>query len=293
MGRTATLLSDPENAFGDIAPTLSSADIAILNLETAVTDRGSPQPKTYTFRAPATAFDALRSAGVDVVSLANNHALDYGQTGFTDTLDHAERAGFPVVGAGRDALSAHAPWITTVRGTRIAVLAFSQIQELSSTWVATATRPGLAMAMEVEAALTAVAEARKQADLVIVYNHWGTERDACPTSRQQTFAQQLADAGVDIVVGSHAHTLQGEGFLGQTYVAYGLGNFLWYVSKSPATSETGVLRLTITGTAVTRREFVPAIVSATGQPDPLTGSAATALVNRFDELRDCADLAAA
>ncbi|NNJ63272.1 MAG: CapA family protein [Dactylosporangium sp.] len=288
-GRTARLLNTPATAFGPIASVLAEADLTILNLETAVTTRGTPEPKTYRFRAPPATFEALRAAGIDAVSLANNHTLDYGQVGFADTLAAAERAEFPVFGAGRNAAEANAPWITTVRGTRIAVLGFSQIRSFASTWVATDTRPGMAMAWDVERAVAAVAAARLQADLVIVYNHWGKERDGCPTVIQQEFAGHLARAGADLIIGSHAHTLQGDGFLGSAYVAYGLGNFLWYGSS--ASTETGVLRLTVRGRSVLTQELVPAVVSGTGQPVVLTGASATKLTQRFAGLRACAGLA--
>lgn len=287
-GRTAALLRDPAGAFGPVAEVLSAADLAVVNLETAITERGTPEPKTYVFRAPATAYEALRGAGIDAVSLANNHALDYGRIGLTDTLDSAEKAGFPTFGAGRDIKQAYAPHIVEVRGTRIALLGFSQIRDLAANWAAGDNRSGIAMAWDSDRALAAVAEARQRADLVIVFNHWGQEGDSCPSADQKRFAGKLADAGVDLIIGAHAHVLQGDGWLGKTYVAYGLGNFLWYgTSRS---TETGVLRLTTRGRTVLKSELVPAVVSATGQPVPLTGAAANRVSDRFASLRRCAGL---
>jgi Bacterial capsule synthesis protein PGA_cap len=138
MDRTAKLLADPATAFGpSITPLLSAADVTTLNLETAVTDRGSPQPKQFHFRTNPSAFDALRSAGVDAVTIANNHILDYGRIGLTDTLAAAKAKDFPVYGAGDNAAAAWTPWVTTVRGTRIAYLGVSDVQELASSWIAT------------------------------------------------------------------------------------------------------------------------------------------------------------
>ncbi|MEH1128644.1 CapA family protein [Micromonospora sp. CPCC 206061] len=287
-GRTARLLREPATAFGATIPLLSSADLAIVNLETAVTTRGRPEPKQYHFRAPTSTYAALRGAGIDAVSLANNHALDYGQVGLLDTLDSAKRATYPVFGAGRNTTEAHQPWITNVRGVRVAVLGFSQIRMLASTWAARDDRPGIAMAWNVQRAVAAVAAARRDADLVIVFNHWGQEGNECPTSDQKRFAGKLAAAGADIVVGTHAHTLQGDGWLGETYVAYGLGNFLWYGNS--ASTQTGVLRLTVRGRQVVRNELVPAVVSSSGQPVPLTGAAAKRQRDRFADLRRCTGL---
>src|SRR5262245_26260858 len=182
MERTALLLKNPATAFGPIASVLSSTDLTIVNLETAITTRGTPEPKTYHFRTVPTALDAIRAAGIDAVSLANNHTLDYGQVGLADTLDAVRAANFPAFGAGHNAAEAYAPWLTTVRGVRVAVLGFSQIFDLADSWKATDTRPGIAMAHDVARATAAVAAARKQADLVVVFNHWGTEGDSCPNA---------------------------------------------------------------------------------------------------------------
>jgi poly-gamma-glutamate synthesis protein (capsule biosynthesis protein) len=290
-GRTAPLLANPATAFGAIKPVLQAADLTMVNLETAITDRGTPEPKQYHFRAPVTVFEAVRGAGVDVVTLANNHVLDYGQVGFTDTLDNARRADFPFVGVGRNAAEAYTPLYTTVKGVKIALLAFSQVHELEYTWAAKEDRPGVAMALELARATGAVATARKNADLVIVFNHWGQEGNSCPTSEQKTFAAKIAAAGADLIIGSHAHTLQGDGWMGRTYVAYGLANFLWYGDSF--STETGVLKLTVEGRKVVKNEFVPAVVSVTGQPIPLKGDEAAKVKQRYAGLRQCAGLAAA
>jgi poly-gamma-glutamate synthesis protein (capsule biosynthesis protein) len=235
------------------------------------------------------AFDAVRAAGVDVVTMANNHVLDYGQVGLADTLASGRRAGFPLVGIGRNAAEAYAPWVTTVRDTRIAVVAFSQVHELEFAWAARDDRPGVAMAVDTARAVAAVRAARAAADLVIVFNHWGQEGNSCPTGEQKTFAARLAAAGADVIIGSHAHTLQGDGWLGRTYVAYGMANFLWYGDSF--STDTGVLRLTVRNRSVVRNEFLPAVVSGSGQPVRLRADAAAVVAKRYAGLRKCAGLA--
>jgi poly-gamma-glutamate synthesis protein (capsule biosynthesis protein) len=291
MGRTASLLTDPASAFGPIADTLRGADVAMVNLETSVTDRGTPEPKQFHFRAPASAFDAVKAAGVDVVTIANNHSLDYGQVGLGDTLDNARRAGVPAIGAGRDATEAYTPWVTMVRGTKIAFVAVSQIHELEFSWAAKDNRPGVAMAVDVARAAAAVRAARAEADVVVVYVHWGQEGNSCPTGEMKTFAAQMAAAGAAIVLGTHAHLLLGEGHLGSTYVAYGLGNFLWWRDDA-FSNDTGVLRLTLHDGTVARSELVPASISrTTGQPLPLSGPEADRIVKKFGDLHSCTGLA--
>jgi poly-gamma-glutamate capsule biosynthesis protein CapA/YwtB (metallophosphatase superfamily) len=287
-GRTLPLLDEPGTAFGPFADVFADADFTMVNLETAVTERGTPEPKTFLFRAPPAAYDALHAAGVDVVSLANNHTLDYGQVGLLDTLDHAEAAGMPYVGAGRDAGGAYAPYVTTVGATRLAVLGFSQVWELADRWAATDSRPGIAMAHDTDRAAAAVAAAAANADVVVVYMHWGQEGNPCPTGEMRAFAELMADSGADIVLGTHAHVLMGDGWIGSTYVHWGLGNFLWY--STSRSTDSGVLRLTLRDHEVRRVEFLPGVVSDTGQPVPVTGAVREALLARLARAAECAGL---
>ncbi|GAA1791887.1 CapA family protein [Planosporangium flavigriseum] len=290
MDRTADLLTDPASAFGPIASTLKDADVSMVNLETAVTDRGTPESKQFHFRAPAAAFDAVRGAGVDVVTIANNHSLDYGKVGLTDTLDNARKAGVPAIGAGHNAAEAYAPWVANVRGTRIAFVAVSQVHELEYSWAAKEDRPGVAMAVDLARSAAAVRAARAVADVVVVYAHWGQEGNNCPTAEMKTFASRMADAGATIVLGTHSHLLLGDGWMGKTYVAYGLGNFLWWRDDA-FSNDTGVLRLTLRGGTVTRSELVPASISrTTGQPLPVSGTEADEIGKKFADLHPCTGL---
>jgi poly-gamma-glutamate capsule biosynthesis protein CapA/YwtB (metallophosphatase superfamily) len=288
-GRTARLLNDPATAFGPVAAVLKSADFTAVNLETAVTSGGTPQPKTYHFRTVPAAFTALRDAGVSLVTMANNHVLDYGQAGLADTLAAARAARFPYVGIGTDAAAAWAPYVTTVKGMRIAVIGVSQVAELASSWVATPGRPGEANAIDLGRTLAAVRAARRLAPTVIVFMHWGTEGQACPDPNQLSLARRLAAAGASIIIGAHAHMLQGSGWLGRTFVAYGMGNFLWW--ENSYSTATGVLELTLRPHAPLTARFIPAVVSGTGQPLVEHGAAARRAAAHYDSLRACAELA--
>jgi poly-gamma-glutamate capsule biosynthesis protein CapA/YwtB (metallophosphatase superfamily) len=291
--RAAALLDDPATAFGPIRGVLAAADLAVVNLETAVTTGGTEQPKKYHFRAPATAYAAVKAAGVDAVSVANNHTLDYGPVGLADTLAAAAAAGVPAFGAGPSAAQAYAPWLTEVRGTRLAVLGFSQVHELETTWNATGERPGVAHARDRARAVAAVRAARAQADLVVVFMHWGREGSQCPTAEMVSFASAVAEAGADLIVGTHAHLLLGDGWLGRTYVAYGLGNFLWWWNDAYS-NDTGVLRVTVRERRVAAAELVPAYISRqTGQPLPVTGAEAARITGKFAALRACTGLGSA
>jgi hypothetical protein len=286
--RTRRLLADPATAFGSITSVLKSADFTAVNLETAVTSRGTPQPKTYHFRTTPRAFTALRDAGVDLVTMANNHVLDYGQTGLADTLAAAKAARFPHVGIGPNAAAAWAPYVTTVNGVRIAIIGVSQVAELASSWVATGTRPGEANAINLSRTLAAVRAAKRLARVVIVFMHWGTEGQACPDPAQLALAPKLAHTGASIIVGAHAHMLQGSGWLGHSFVAYGVGNSLWW--EHSYSTATGVLELTLHPRRPLTPHFLPAVVSRTGQPVILHGARARQAAAHYASLRTCAGL---
>jgi poly-gamma-glutamate capsule biosynthesis protein CapA/YwtB (metallophosphatase superfamily) len=289
-GRTTKLLRHPATAFGPIASLLRSADLTVVNLETAVTSGGQPQPKYYHFRTRPAAFTALRDAGIDVANMANNHVLDYGRTGLADTLAAARRAHFPVLGIGASAAAAWSPHVVTVKGVKIAFLGVSQVSELASSWVATNHRSGEAHAINLHRTLAAVRAARNVADVVIVIMHWGTEGQACPDANQLALAPRLARAGANVIVGSHAHVLQGSGWLGRTFVAYGMANFLWW--EASYSTSTGVLLLTLYRHGPVSSRFVPATVSATGQPIVDTGPAARQARAHYRSLRACTRLSA-
>ncbi|MDI2132675.1 CapA family protein [Yinghuangia seranimata] len=283
-----------ETALGPISKTLGQADIAMVNFESAITERGTPEDKTYHFRAPATALKELQKSGIDVVTMANNHAVDYGPVGLQDSLAAVKNPPIPVVGIGPDATSAYRPWITDVRGTKVAVLAASQVQDITNQrYAAGPAKPGIASALQADRLVKAVKDAKAQAPVVVVYLHWGIEGDKCPSADQKGLAKKLADAGATAVVGTHAHVMQGAGMLGGTYVGYGFGNFLWYgTSPYPDSNDTGVTTLTITDGKVVKEAFAPASVDSRGVPVPQTGAEAKRIADRRDSLRPCTGLAA-
>lgn len=292
-GFLASRLNDPATAIGPMGAILSQADLAMVNLETAVTTRGTPQSKQYTFRAPPAAFTALKAAGVDVVTMANNHALDYGPGSVPDALSAADRVGMPVVGLGMNARQAYAPWITTIKGQRIAFLAASAVIDpaLVSAWSAGPGHPGVATAIDGHnaALVSAVTAVRPHVDTVVVNLHYGKDLTPCPTQIQRTLAHDLVTAGADIVVGQHAHILLGGGYRGSAYIDYGLGNFEFYAIGTGPTADTGVLLLTADGRHITNPRWVPGRI-VNGLPTPTTSIDATHASDTWQRLRRCTGL---
>lgn len=283
-------LTSPRTALGPTIPWLKRADFTMVNLETAITTRGTKEPKQYNFRAPASAFAALKAAGVDAVTMANNHGVDYGQVGLADTLAAIKRSKFPVVGIGKNAEEAYRPYYVSVKGTRLAVIGATQVLDdnLITAWTATDDHPGLASAKNAPRLVRAVREARGHADAVIVYLHWGQELQPCPLPRQKQLANQLVRAGADVIVGGHAHVPLGGGYLHGRYVDYGMGNFFFYAA-SGKTAASGILELKLSGRKVLSAAWRPATISG-GVPRMLTGADRTQAVARWNALRACTGL---
>jgi hypothetical protein len=293
-GRTTARLANPATAFGVSAAVLANADLTMVNLETAIAVGGRPEQKSFTFQAPPAALTALADAGVDLATMANNHGADYGLAGLHQTLAAISRSGFPVIGIGADAAAAYTPFYRTVNGVRIAIVAASQVQdETLAHFSATDTGPGIANAYS-DRLLAEVRTARAHADVVIAYLHWGTEYQSCPNADQQALADRLAAAGVSAIVGTHAHVLQGAGWRPDGhYVAYGLGNYFWWLSFGNAQDDNGVLRLTFSNGRVSAAQFVPSELDDQGISPPATGANALRIKDEFDHARQCANLLAA
>lgn len=282
-------LDDPATALYPISEHLSAADLTMVNLETAITEGGTPAPgKEFLFRAPASALDALSEAGVDVATVANNHGMDYGLDGLADTLSNGEASDVALVGAGNDIEEAYAPHVAEVNGQTVAMFGATDVLDdhLMAEWTAGEGKPGMASTKGEmkQHMLDAVAETAGQYDNVVVFLHWGLEGSHCPLPHAPTLAQELVDAGATAVVGGHAHVLSPGGFLGDSYVHYGLSNFVFYNFSGP-TAETGVLTLTFDQGSVTGADWLPAQIQG-GVPVPYEGAAADTAAQTWIDMRN-------
>jgi poly-gamma-glutamate synthesis protein (capsule biosynthesis protein) len=275
MDRTlARLQADPATVFGSAAAVLRAADITMVNLETAITTGGDPQDKEFVFRAPPVALTALKDAGIDVATEANNHGADYGESGLTDTLAAIKASGFPVIGIGADQAQAFAPYTRTVNDAKVAIIAADQVQDETTLRLFSAGphSPGVANAFS-PLLLDAVRAAKAHGYVVIVYVHWGTEYVVAPNADQRMLADELAQAGASAVIGTHAHVLQGGGWRSDgVYVAYGLGNYLWWRSFGNNQDDNGVLTLTFRDGKVIADDFNASHLDQNGVPVPATGA---------------------
>lgn len=264
----ASVLARGENPLAALRSVFRQSDLTVVNLETAVTTSGVAADKSFTFRADPALLPALREVGVDVVSLANNHALDYGSEALAETLERSRTAGLWTVGAGADADEAYAPAILDTPGGTVAVVGLSRVLP-DTAWMAAGGRPGLASAYQLEPAVQAVAAAREAADFVVVTIHWGQERALCPDGNQLRLADALVAAGADVVAGHHSHVLGGIQQFEGAVVAWSLGNFLFASRPGPG-RDTVILLVELTETAATW-QIVPAVITADGTTVPARG----------------------
>jgi poly-gamma-glutamate synthesis protein (capsule biosynthesis protein) len=287
------LKADPAHVLAPVTPVLSGADLAVVNLETAITERGAPVPgKNFHFRSPAASFTALKAAGIDAVNMANNHSLDYGPVGLLDTFEAIAASKVAVFGIGHDAAEAYRPYRTTIKGQRIAILGANDWLEepLIPAWSATDTQPGVAFSIDRLRLVTAVKSVRPEVDTLVVFLHWGTEQTICASAEQKALAQALVGAGADIIVGSHAHRVFGAGRVGTSLIAYGLGNFVYW-REDGESGRSGVLIVEATGRQVDSYSWIPARIKR-GVPVPQSGDAAAVDLAEWQRRRICSGLPA-
>ena len=260
----ATLLQNGGNLESSIAPDLlaemKSADIMMINNEFPYSDRGMPIPeKQFTFRASPASVSYLNDMGVDIVSLANNHAYDYGEEALLDTLQVLKDAGIPYVGAGINEKEASAPVYFIINNMKIAIISATQIERLDNpdTKEATESSPGVFRCWNGEKLLQKIQEAKAESDFVIVYVHWGTENQEATDWAQDKQAVELTEAGADLIIGDHPHILQKIDVINGVPVIYSLGNF-WFNSRP---IDTGMMKVTLSEEGLQSFQFIPCLQS--------------------------------
>lgn len=245
-GRVAPILEEMgyQYPFQHVKGLFDQADLTMLNLETAVSLRGEAEEKQFAFRSHPDLVKGMAWAGVDIVTLANNHTLDYGHAALHDTFQYLQEYGIDYVGAGSNQNEAYSARVFEINGTRIAYLGFSRVLPTVD-WYATENRPGLASGYQVDRMLSIVEDVKSESDLCIVYIHWGRELEDQPQEADRAIAYQLIDAGADLIIGAHPHVLQGMEWYNGKLIAYSLGNFIFTTSYQEVARQSGVLLVDI------------------------------------------------
>src|SRR5262245_2469755 len=239
-------------------------DLTVINHECPSTDIVAPLAKTFVFRCDPGALDEAAEAGIDVASLANNHAFDQGPEGLIDSVRNLRRAGIVPIGAGASQEDADAPRYVDVNGWKIGLVGVGQVIDPDSQ-VAVGDEIGTAVGHDFPRALEAIEEAAERADLVIVVIHWGVELDTQPRDYQVEEARRMIDAGADVIFGHHAHRLQPMDTYKGRPIFYGLGNFVW-PSFSAEGSTTAVARVLVRPNGSLVGRLLPATIVSDGHP---------------------------
>ena len=279
--------------FAEVKPLFAGADLVVVNLECPFTARGAPIPKNFNFRARPSTVEVLVDAGVRAVSLANNHLMDYGPDGVADTLATLDAAHIAHFGAGRTLAEARKPAVVEVGGLRIAFLGYltlgSAHPEPAAIW-ATETTAGVAghpsdWKVVERMVREDVAAARKEADLVIPFFHWGREGSKGPEDYQRALAKAAVEAGAAAVLGSHPHVLHGMELIGRVPVVYSLGNFVFGGNWNPRDKDSVLVKARFDRSGYLGAELLPIRTDRYPdrpvQPYPLAGADAEAVLQRL------------
>lgn len=271
LGRTIGELIETEgieSPFLYTAETLNLADITVGNLECPISTRGTAAEKTYTFRAPLAAGDSLAYAGFDLVSLANNHILDYGTVALEDTMTTLADNNILSVGAGMDESEAYQPVFIEKNGLRLAFLAFMDIPLTEDfdylSWEAGVDQPGVAWA-HADKISESVQQAKQEADIVIVLVHNGYEIVETVSADQQEVAKLAIDSGASLVIGSHPHVLQRIEEYNDGLIVYSMGNFVFDNFLFPP-NYSAILSVELSPEGVESYELIDVVVQLDGVP---------------------------
>lgn len=256
---------------GEMREYLKSADLTLANLENPVLKNAVWHPEGTTFNGDLRLLPLLEQAGIDGVTLGNNHVLDAGVPGLSETLGHLERAGISHAGAGMDLASAREPMIFDLGDTKIGVLSYQDVPSYEWAWATDGTA-GTAP-LKADVLREDVRRLESRVDLVVVMPHWGKEYTATPEPGQVDFAREAIDAGADLVVGGHAHWAKGMEVYRERPVFYGVGNFLFDQVWSEETSTGIFAEITLYQDRVIQARPVPFIVLDYAQPNFLVPEA--------------------
>lgn len=217
----------------DLIAEMQNADLCMINQEFPFGVGGTQAPdKQYTFKVDPKYTSVFLDMGVDIVSLANNHTLDFGQDVLSQTFVALDEAGIAYVGAGETIERAKAWETYDIKGTKVAVLSASRVIPVVD-WNIYNAQPGVFCTYDPNPLIEQIALAEEEHDLTVVYVHWGVEREPYPEEYQRTMAQQYIDAGADLVIGSHPHVIQGVEYYKDVPIVYSLGNYIFNNSNKP------------------------------------------------------------
>mgnify|MGYP001324536847 CR=1 FL=1 len=268
--------------FKKVADWLADVDIAFGNLETPLTPGRRILTGEMVFRADSTLAATLARYNFSVLSLANNHTMNFGSAGMLDTVAALEQVGISPVGGGRDTEAASAPAFVERKGLRFAFLAYNDDDVVPDNYAAQAGKPGTNF-MSVEKVRDAVREAKEEADFVIVSMHSGTEYEADHGQRQEEFARAAIDAGAEIVLGHHPHVVQDVEIYKGKYIFYSFGNFIFDQMWSQETRQGLGAKIYFSRSGVSRIALYPLRIDDYAQPNLVSNEEGRKILERLQQ----------
>ncbi len=274
-----------DHPFNGVKKEVVGSDIALANLESPIAESGEEYSgKKFRFRAEPQVAHAIRAAGFNLVTLANNHSMDFGGKALAETLRHLSDNGITSIGAGENLSEARKMALYAIKGKKIAFLGYSLTQPVE--FFAGQNRPGTAPGYE-KFVTADIIRARSQADYVIVSFHWGKEATATVQAYQRTAAHKAIEAGADVIIGHHPHVLQGVERYRSGIIFYSLGNFT-FASNSAVADVSAMIRLKL-GDTRREAEILPLDVlhrRVGFQPQVLTGKRGAAVIATLNDLSE-------
>lgn len=238
----------------DVVDIMNSADVMVANNEFTISNRGSKMPKKYyTFRAKPERLSIYEEMGVDLVTLANNHIFDYGEDAFLDALGHLDEYNMPYIGAGRNLEEASRPYYFIVNGYKIGFVNATRAEKYILTPGATNDTPGVFRCYDPTNFINVISEVKKNCDFVVALVHFGKEDSTDLEEVQIETSKMYIDAGADLIVGSHAHILQGIDFYNGKAIVYNLGDFIF----NHESKDTAIFELKINDDGSFEYNFIP------------------------------------
>jgi poly-gamma-glutamate synthesis protein (capsule biosynthesis protein) len=268
--------------FEYVAGLLSEADLTFGNLESPISSLGTAvKGKEVTLRAAPQTVGSIKKAGIDVVSLANNHAMDYGEAALMETMDILAHNGIIYTGAGANSAAARRPASFEINGIKVLFLAYSY--RFHMVVEAQQEHPGVAIARG-EDVRSDIEKAKECADIVIVSFHWGWEYSDHPDKETRELAHLAVESGANLVIGHHPHVIQGVEAYRGGLICYSLGNFI-FDQRGTRTRRGLILRCSIGRSGVQRGELLPVVIDALNlQPSLAAGEVAESILTELKRL---------
>ena len=263
----------------EILAEMQNADIMMVNHEFQFSTRGEPmEDKQFTFQTDPKNVQILLDLGIDIVSLANNHSLDFGQDALQDTFVTLDEAGILYAGAGDSKERAEELQVIEVNGKKFGFLAATRVIPVAG-WDVRNKQPGLFTTYDDTRLVERIRESKEECDFLAVYVHWGIEREEYPEEYQNVIAKHCVEAGADVIIGAHPHVLQGIEFIEGRPIFYSLGNYIF----NNSTPKTMLVKVLIKSDDTVEYSLIPAFAT-NGQTQAMEGTEAEKLYTYMNEI---------